>query len=122
MTSTELEHIDELRKRFDISYEEASQALRENNGDLVQSLVAVERKLAARPDPITAGLEMLDQVEGMSQSGPIRRIRVRYANRLLKDMPVGLTAFAAMAVSLLATFINRCSVEIEQEGSRQGSL
>jgi len=119
MTSTELEQVDEIRRRFDISYEEAVQALRENGGDLLQALIAIERRQAQQPDPIAAGLAMLDQVEGLTRSGPIRRIRLKYANRLVKDIPVFLTASAAVGIALLAVFINRCSIELEQESDEE---
>lgn len=39
-----LEQIDELRKRVNVSYEEAKRTLEKNDGDLIQSIIELEKK------------------------------------------------------------------------------
>ncbi|MBG0765027.1 MAG: hypothetical protein H0S78_09100, partial [Tissierellales bacterium] len=39
-----LEMIDELRSRVNVTYEEAKEALENNEGDIVKSIIALERK------------------------------------------------------------------------------
>jgi NACalpha-BTF3-like transcription factor len=39
-----LEQIDELRKRVNVSYEEAKKTLEKNDGDLIKSIIELEKK------------------------------------------------------------------------------
>ncbi len=39
-----LEQIDELRNRVNVSYEEAKSTLEKNDGDLIKSIIELERK------------------------------------------------------------------------------
>jgi NACalpha-BTF3-like transcription factor len=44
-----LEMIDELRSRVNVTYEEAKEALENNEGDIVKSIIALERKRKEDP-------------------------------------------------------------------------
>lgn len=39
-----IEQIDELRKRLDVSYEEAKEALEACNGDMLEAIIYLEKK------------------------------------------------------------------------------
>ncbi|NLJ57454.1 MAG: DUF4342 domain-containing protein [Tissierellia bacterium] len=43
-----LEQIDELRKRVNVSYEEAKRTLEKNEGDLIKSIIELEKKKGRR--------------------------------------------------------------------------
>ncbi|MBU3101326.1 MULTISPECIES: DUF4342 domain-containing protein [Clostridium] len=48
--SINLEQIDELRKRANVSYEDAKNALEQNEGNLIESLIYLEKQNKIRPD------------------------------------------------------------------------
>jgi len=43
-----LEQIDELRKRVNVSYEEAKKTLEKNDGDLIKSIIELEKKKGSK--------------------------------------------------------------------------
>ena len=45
-----LEQIDELRKRTNVSYEDAKKALEECNGDVVEALIYLEKQKKVKPE------------------------------------------------------------------------
>ncbi|MBU3200914.1 DUF4342 domain-containing protein [Clostridium estertheticum] len=48
--SIDLEQIDELRKRANVSYEDAKNALEQNEGNLIESLIYLEKQKKIKPD------------------------------------------------------------------------
>lgn len=48
--SINLEQIDELRKRANVSYEDAKSALEQSNGNLIEALVYLEKQNKIKPD------------------------------------------------------------------------
>ena len=48
--SINLEQIDELRKRANVSYEDAKNALEQNAGNLIEALVYLEKQNKIKPD------------------------------------------------------------------------
>ncbi|MBX4271430.1 DUF4342 domain-containing protein [Clostridium estertheticum] len=48
--SINLEQIDELRKRANVSYEDAKNALEQNEGNLIKSLIYLEKQNKIKPD------------------------------------------------------------------------
>lgn len=51
--SINLEQIDELRKRANVSYEDAKSALEQSEGDLIEALVYLEKQNKIKPDEKT---------------------------------------------------------------------
>ena len=47
--SINLEQIDELRKRANVSYEDAKNALEQNEGDIIKSLIYLEKQNKIKP-------------------------------------------------------------------------
>ncbi|MBU3159981.1 DUF4342 domain-containing protein [Clostridium frigoris] len=48
--SINLDQIDELRKRANVSYEDAKNALEQNEGNLIESLIYLEKQNKIKPD------------------------------------------------------------------------
>lgn len=113
----ELEKIDVLRDRFRITYEEAQDALSTAGGDVVQALVALEKKYPSddKPDLLTLGAEVASEVQRLVSGGPVRRLKLRYGNKLLSDTPVTLSATLALLVGLAAVIINKLAIEVEKD-------
>ena len=114
----ELAKIDVLRDRFKISYEEARKALNAASGDVIEALAALEKNQpsANRTDLLALGAEMADEVQKLAGSGPIKRLRVKYGNRLITETPVALTAAAALAVGVAAVLISKLIIEVDKGG------
>ncbi|WP_298843181.1 DUF4342 domain-containing protein [Clostridium sp.] len=51
--SINLEQIDELRKRANVSYEDAKNALEQNEGNIIESLIYLEKQNKIKPDEKT---------------------------------------------------------------------
>jgi hypothetical protein len=113
----ELEKIDILRERFHITYEEAQNALNATGGDLVAALVNLEKKYPHenKPDLLSLGADIASEVKRLISGGPIRRLKLRYGNKLISDTPVTLSAALALVVGLAAVIINKLAIEVEKE-------
>ncbi|HOK54443.1 MAG TPA: DUF4342 domain-containing protein, partial [Armatimonadota bacterium] len=109
---TELEKLDAIRSRMDVSYEEAREALNQADGDLVQALVNLEK---GKGDLLSVGIELLDDIQRLMESGTVNKVRIKFGGRTITEYPVALTAFAALAVGLAAVIISKATIEIEQE-------
>ena len=118
---SELEKIDTIRSRFKVGYEDARKALNAASGDVVKALAGMEKKHTGGVDILALGAEVADEVQKLTGGGPIRRLRVKYGNKLLTETPVVLTAAAALAVGIAAVLISRLVIEIdkgEEEAAR----
>jgi hypothetical protein len=96
---------------MNVSYDEAREALREADGDVIQALVSLEK---GKGDLLSIGIEMLDDVQRLVQSGDIRKLRLKFGGQTIAEYPVALTAAAAVIVGLAAVIISRASIEVEQ--------
>lgn len=113
--NNELEKIDVIRSRYKVSYEEARNVLSCAEGDLVSALVAIEKSpQSTGTDLLSLGAEMADEVQRLVGSGPISKLRVKYGSKLVAEMPVALTAAAALAVGVAAVLISRLIIEVER--------
>jgi hypothetical protein len=110
----ELEKIDIIRSRFNVSYEQAHNALTSTSGDVIAALAAIERSQACRPDLLALGAEVADEVQHLVNGGPIRKLRLKYGNRVITEKPVALTAAAAIAAALAAVLVTKLAIEVER--------
>lgn len=110
----ELEKIDILRSRFRIGYDEARDALNGASGDVVTALATLDKNRGNRTDLLVLGAEIADEVQKIVSGGPIKKLRIKYGNKLLHETPVALTAAVAAAVGLAALLITRLVIEIEK--------
>ena len=113
--SVDLNKVDQVRERIGVSYEEAQAALEASGGDVVAALAHLEK---ARPEQplLSAGADLMDDVERLLRAGPIRKIRVRFGRRTLKEIPVSVTAVGAVLIGVLVVLVNRVVIELEREG------
>lgn len=111
----ELEKIDLLRSRFKVGYDDARSALNKADGDVVVALSVLERKRGGRKDLLALGAEIADDFQKAVAGGPIRRLRIKYGNKLLHESPVAITAAAAAAIALAALLITRLVIEVDKD-------
>lgn len=110
----ELDKIDILRSRFKIGYEDARSVLNEASGDVVTALATLEKRKGGRTDLLAIAAEMTDEVQKLISGNPIRKLRVKFGDRLITETPVAMTALAALAVGLAAVLITRLVIEVEK--------
>jgi len=112
----ELAKIDILRNRFKIGYKEARDVLNAASGDVIEALATLEKNQppADRADLLALGAEMADEVQRLTSNGPIKRLRVKYGNKLITETPVALTAAAALAVGVAAILISKLIIEVDK--------
>jgi len=118
---SELEKIEFIRSKFRVSYEDARKALNNASGDIVGALAAIEKEHSDRTGLLVLGVEMADEMRKLANGGPIRRLRVKYGNKLVTETPVALTAAAALAVGFAAILISKLVIEVdkgEEEAAR----
>lgn len=113
---SELAKVDILRERFPVTYEEARNVLDSQSGDVIAALAVLEKRYprSDRADLISIGVEMAKEVQGLLESPPITKVRVKYGNRLITETPVALSAVCALAVGIAALLISRLVIEVDR--------
>lgn len=126
----DLDSVDRLRERIDLTYEEAAAYLEAAGGDLVQALVMAERDLGARDDEgepdeegwIDAAVNprWRERVAGIvKQSSSMRLIVERDGDRLA-NLPVAaglvgiIWAPELAALGAIAALASRCTVRLQR--------
>ncbi|NLZ43322.1 MAG: DUF4342 domain-containing protein [Clostridia bacterium] len=93
MTDELLEKIEEIRRRFPVSYEKARQVLEETSGNLVEALILLEKRTKNGHSR-----ELIEKLQKLWEEGNRSKIRVRKGNEVLVEVPVT----AGVAGALLA--------------------
>jgi hypothetical protein len=110
--SVELAKVDLVRERMRCSYEEARDALEAANGDVVDALASLEIRSAAGDDMLALTAEVVDDVQRMLELGPIEKLRIRMGDRVIREVPVSVTAVGAILIGLLADLASRLTIDI----------
>lgn len=99
---------------MNVTYEDARVALEHADGDVVQALINLEKR---EGDLLSAGIELLDDVQKLVDSKGAKKVRLRFGEKVVAEYPVAFTAAAAFVVGLAAVLISKSSIEIEHEES-----
>ena len=116
--NNDLEKLDAIRERLDVSYEDARKALEEAGGDVVQALASLEN---SQRDVVAIIGELVDEIAKLVGSKPAKRIKVRLGRKILADIPVALTAAAGFFLGLTAVLVTKVAIELDKEDSRARS-
>ncbi|AQS58114.1 DUF4342 domain-containing protein [Desulforamulus ferrireducens] len=96
-----LEQIDELKKRANVSYSEAKEALEQCHGDLLEALIYLETKNKIKPEQNTS-CDMLSKIKSLVKKGNDTRFVITKQERTALDLSVNvsavITAFAPYVV------------------------
>ncbi len=111
----DLQSVDVIRERVGATYDEALEALKETDGDILEALAKLEARRKEREDVFVSAMELFADVEEMARDWEVTGIKVRYGGRLLADIPVQLVSIGAIAAALLAAFITRSTVELDKQ-------
>jgi len=121
--SDSLEKIDQIRARFNVSYEEAKKVLDAADGDVVQALIALENRGTDWTEKVqVTGGELVNKIRDVIRQGNVRKVVVRQDDRILFELPLTLGAIGAIiapqlaAVGAIAALVAHCTVEIQHVG------
>ncbi len=121
---SELEKIDLIRERMNISYEKARDILESANGDVVGALISMEKdERGFREEFIVRGNELVDKIKELAHKGNVAKIKVKQDEKVLVEIPVTAGVVGALlapqlaVIGAIATLVSRCTVEIERETS-----
>lgn len=111
----DLEKLDLIRTRLNVSYSEALKALRDSDGDVASALAALDQTPQQEPDLWAETIQAASQIKHLIQEGGIKRLRIKFGDQLVSEMPVALTALGAIAVATLAVVLSKVAIEVDNE-------
>ncbi|HBF39989.1 MAG TPA: hypothetical protein DDW50_22120 [Firmicutes bacterium] len=116
-----IEKIDMVRERMDVSYEEAKKALEVSNWDVVEAIIKLERDETARREEIyVRGNELVEKIKEIVRRGNVNRLRVKQDDQVLVEIPVTAGVVGALLapqlaiIGAVAALVSKCTVEIEK--------
>jgi hypothetical protein len=116
-----IEKIDMVRDRMNVTYEEAKQALESTSWDVVEAIIQIERTEMTRKEEIfVRGSELVEKVKEIVRKGNINRLRVKQDDKVLIEIPVTAGVVGALLapqlaiIGAVAALVSKCTVEIEK--------
>ena len=122
-----LEKVDLIRERLNVSYSVANQALKECDGDVVSALIKLE-DLEEENDGFTddrihvEGQNLIDKIKEMIKKGNVKKITVRNEqNEIMVEIPVtagvvGLVLFPYIGILAgMAAMFKEYTLEIDRK-------
>jgi hypothetical protein len=116
-----LEKIDAVRERMNVTYKEAKDALEASNWDVVEAIVRLEQEEKSKKEEVfVRGSELVEKIKEIVHKGNVSRIKVKQDDRILVEIPVTAGVVGALLapqlaiIGAVAALISRCSVEIER--------
>ena len=109
----ELEKIDALRERFNVTYAQAKEALDATHGDLTQALVHLEKQtpVDSKPQADKQDKEqsenfvrnVIEQIKSVIQEGNVTKVRLKNGEKVLIEIPatVGVVGIGVLLFSPL---------------------
>ncbi len=117
----DLEKVDLVRKRMNVSYEEAKTALEATDWNVVDAIVKIEQDQKSRKEEIfVRGNDLVEKVKELVKKGNVTRIRVKQDDKVLVEGPVTAGVVGAMLAPQLAVIggvaalVSKCTIEIEK--------
>ncbi|PRX28330.1 uncharacterized protein DUF4342 [Orenia metallireducens] len=123
MITEELEKVDVIRERTGVDYEQAVEALRSVDGDVLEAIIKLEKEEKqkyTKEEFQVRGQQVLGRVKDLIRKGNVTRIRVKKDDRVLVDIPVTAgvvgTVIAPYLTVLagLAALASKCTIEVER--------
>jgi len=116
-----LEKVDLVRKRMDVNYEEAKNALESVNWDVVEAIVKLEKEHQSRREEFfIRGNELIEKVKELVKKGNVTKVRVKQDDKVLVEVPVTAGVVGAVlapqlaVIGAVAALVSKCTVEIER--------
>ncbi|MBU3144258.1 DUF4342 domain-containing protein [Clostridium sp. CF012] len=101
--SINLEQIDELRKRANVSYEDAKNALEQNAGNLIEALVYLEKQNKIKPEELSSSeSKFFKSVKKLIKKGNETKLIVKKDDNVVLNISVTLGVIISIAATPLA--------------------
>ncbi len=101
--SVNLEQIEALRERANVSYSEAKEALETCNGDLVEALIYLEKNNKIKSESCSANsMGLWETIKKIIKKGNSTRFVIKKKEREVLSMPVTIAVIAAIIAPPLA--------------------
>ncbi len=101
MSEINLEKIDSIRERADVSYTTAKEALEACDGDILEALIYIEKNARSKKEEIYTSTEgLLNWIKEKIKTGNVNRIRIKKDDKVILDVPVT----AGVAVGVVSLF------------------
>jgi len=143
MNMQELEKIDELKKRMNVTYTEAKEALEQCGDDLVEALIYLEKKQVSTMEALLADenekeqkwdkqktegfvRSIIDQIKALIQEGNVTKVRLINGDKKLIEIPatigvvgLGVVLFSPLLLAITAlgaatAFLKEMAFEVEK--------
>jgi hypothetical protein len=101
--SVRLENIDELRKRANVSYEEAKEALEMTNDDMLEALIYLEKqnKIKSASSTAEGGRTLWDKIKAVIKKGNETKLVIHKREFTVISLPVT----AAVIITIIAPYL-----------------
>jgi len=76
---------------------------------------AIDRAAQRVSDTLDVAIDVLEDVQKAIAGGPPKKLKIRFGDRIVAQLPVALTAAAAIGAGLAAVFLTKLAIEIEHE-------
>ncbi|MGH4138816.1 DUF4342 domain-containing protein [Clostridium sp.] len=124
-----LEQIDELRKRANISYEDAKNALEQSGGDLISALVYLEKQNKIKPEEIPSSeIKFLKKIKKLIKKGNETKLIVKKDDSVVLNICVTLGIIVTVvatpvviAATILAIVTNH-KIRIQKKNSEDSQV
>ncbi|TDX51054.1 DUF4342 domain-containing protein [Orenia marismortui] len=119
----ELEKVDVIRERTGVSYEQALEALREVDGDVLEAIVKLEKEEQnkyRKEEFQVRGEQVLNKFKELIKEGNVTRIKVKKDDKVLLDIPVNVGVVGAVLSPPLAllgattALLSKATIEVER--------
>ena len=115
----ELEKIDALRERLNVTYAQAKEALDAVDGDLTQALIHLEKQVSAdsmqqtnkqdKEESENFVRNVIEQIKSIIQEGNVTKVRLKNGEKVLLDIPatvgvvgIGVLLFSPLMLAITA--------------------
>ena len=116
-----IEKIDAVRERMNVTYEEAKLALEATNWDVIEAIIKIEQDEKSRKEEVfVRGSELVEKVKEIVRKGNINRLKVKQDDKILVEIPVTAGVVGALLapqlaiIGAVAALVGKCTVEIER--------
>lgn len=123
---SDLDKLDEIRKRLPVSFEEAQSALSKTGGDVVSALVLLEQEGSSGPAPAERARQLVAKVRGWVERGKSTRLLVRNSDEVVVQMPVAAGLISAVVsprlalIGAVATLVGGYRLELQETSPSAG--
>lgn len=112
-----LEQIDELRNRVNVTYEEAKSTLEKNDGDLIKSIIELEKKKGTKDKPNNKGgfTSFVDKLLELKMSVKSKNGDTLLNVPLVLVLLAFLVAFWVVVPLLLIAVMTSCKIKVYRD-------